>query len=154
MRACVPFVFVIAACSRPQPFEAVDAARASPIVDASIVDASTVDATDVIDAAEAAAAAPRTCADLQPAEKKALESCASSRIHGLGVHGAFTVRVAMRPGELPRTRAENDIDHAFREAIRGDACDRAATLLASRLPCTWDVRGPFPAWTIRLVPDE
>ena len=54
---------------------------------------------------------------------------------------------------LPRTRTENDIERKLRDALPGDACDRAATRLAPHLPCTWDVRGPFPAWTIRVVSD-
>jgi len=145
MHRCL-VLFALAACSRsttapPAPDASIDAAPA--IEDASVPEASEPDAP-----AEAAALG---CEDLTPPERAALLSCASSRIHGLGIHGAFTVRVEMSGAALPRTRTENDIEHKFRDALPGDACDRAAKLLAPRLPCTWDVRGPFPKWTVVVV---
>jgi hypothetical protein len=71
----------------------------------------------------------------------------------LGIRGALTARVEMSGRGLPRIRTENDIENKFRPAIAGDACDQAKTTLSAHLPCTWDVHGPYPVWTITVVPE-
>lgn len=115
-----------------------------PVADASLA------ATDARDATDATA---RTCGDLTPDEKAALETCALSRFGAaLGYRGAFTARIEMSGTSLPRVRSEADTEpNKFRTAVRGDACDRAAVLLSPRLPCTWDVHGPAPTWTLTAV---
>lgn len=112
-----------------------------PVTDASLA------ATDATDATA------RTCGDLTQAEKVALENCALSRFGAaLGYNGAFTARIEMSGTSLPRVRSEADNEpNKFRTAVAGDACDRAAALLSPRLPCTWDVHGPAPTWTLTVV---
>jgi hypothetical protein len=75
--------------------------------------------------------------------------------YALGIRGAITVRIDMNGIDLPTIRSERDIEpNKFRSTIAGDACDQAAKILAPRLPCTWDVHGPFPVWRIKTISPE
>ena len=130
------------AASAPTPTVSAMPTTPPPVADASLA------ATDASDGATA-----RTCGELTTAEKVALENCALSRFGAaLGYRGAFTARIEMSGTSLPRVRSEADIEpNKFRTVVRGDACDRAAELLSPRLPCTWDVHGPAPTWTLTVV---
>ena len=87
--------------------------------------------------------APRSCVITSPEERRRLLDCIGPAISGrVGHVGAYTVRVAL--GEDGRM-------HSSGRVLSTDACDAAARALAAHGPCTWDVRGPFPEWTVRVV---
>jgi hypothetical protein len=163
MRASALLVSIIGvvACTPPS---------AAPSADAGAHDASTAEVTDAgapdppsaADAAAPTETAPtdagparRSCGDLTPVEKRALETCAYKSVAmSLGGHGRRGVRLQVSASGLMRIRAENDNEHEFGDAQPDSECAKAGKLLAPLAPCAWDLEGPFGGWTIRVVDGE
>lgn len=91
------------------------------------------------------------CDVLTGPERRALERCAWSRmVWVVGHRGVFTIRVEMNGVELPRLSGD-DSDMGATRVHEGDACHRASVELVEHLPCTWEITGPYPAYSIRVV---
>ena len=137
-------------CATWSASHTVEVQHPARVTDASLDVAIRVEPTDSY-RTESIDAAPRG-SELSQEEKDALVRCAMSQVSfSLGHMGAITARIEMNGQALPRIRTESDIDREFRSAVPGDACDHAAKVLAVHLPCTWEMRGPFPSWTIKTV---
>jgi hypothetical protein len=136
------FLFFVA-CSRDGGESATSRPSASASATA-IATASASATASSVPSSVASVAPVHSCEITSPDEKRKLVECVAPLVAPrLGYMGAFTVPVDMdAEGHLVRAG----------QRMTSEPCKAAEVLLAAHRSCSWDVRGPTPEWTIRVVP--